>query len=107
MRTKTVLKKATEAPFKTLLKRAGSKAAVGAAGGSIVPGMGTGIGALSGILVGIITSVAVDGALLKFEEVLNRADFRSEIIVAIREARNEFKEEYFGLENSARAVSPK
>lgn len=89
-----------KAAAKALSKMAVSKAtavlggaAVGAAIGSILPGVGTvAIGALGGLIGGL----AVDGALLKLEEVISRDEFKKEILVAIHEARVAFKARLFG-----------
>jgi hypothetical protein len=89
-----------KAAAKALSKMAVSKAtavlggaAVGAAIGSVLPGIGTvAIGALGGLIGGL----AVDGALLKLEEVISRDEFKKEILAAIREARVAFKARLFG-----------
>lgn len=89
-----------KAAAKALSKMAVSKAtavvggaALGAAIGSVLPGVGTvAIGALGGLIGGL----AVDGALLKLEEVISRDEFKKEILVAIREARVAFKARLFG-----------
>ena len=84
-----------KAAAKALSKMAFSKAsavlggtAVGAAIGSVLPGVGTvAIGAIGGLIGGL----AVDGALLKLEEVISRDEFKKEIVLSIREARRAFK----------------
>jgi len=69
--------------------------AIGAAIGSVVPGVGTvAVGALGAVLGGI----AIDGALLKLEEVISREDFKTEILHSIREAKYAFKLQLFGAE---------
>ena len=40
--------------------------------------------------------MAVDGALLALEEALSRDDFERELVAAIRQARDEFADEYLG-----------
>lgn len=70
-----------QAAAKALSKMVASKAAailggtaIGAAIGSVVPGVGTvAVGALGAVLGGI----AIDGALLKLEEVISRQDFKT------------------------------
>ena len=79
----TAAKVASKGVFKTaakaLSKMAASKAvavlggaAVGAAIGSVLPGVGT---AVVGALGGVIGGLAIDGALLRLEEVISRAEF--------------------------------
>ncbi len=89
-----------KAAAKALSKMAVSKAtavlggaATGLVIGSVIPGAGTVVG---GILGGIVGGLAIDGALLKLEEVISRAEFRKEILAAIREARVAFKGRLLG-----------
>ena len=66
-------------------------AATGGTVGSVVPVFGTAVGAAVGGLVGgIAAGLALDKALLEFEEATNRAAFREEILLSIRESRDEF-----------------
>lgn len=94
--SKGVFKAAAKALSKLAVSKATAVlggAAVGAAIGSILPGVGTvAIGALGGLMGGL----AVDGALLKLEEVIGRDEFKTEILAAIREARVAFKARLFG-----------
>ena len=110
---KTALKLAAKAPItalKALLSKiaasAAGGAAAGATGGSVVPGVGTAFGLVGGALVGLATGVAIDALLLELEEVLNRDDFKREIVAAIREARREFEEEYLPVQHAAKVKSP-
>ena len=77
VRGKQVLKLAAKAP----LKVAASKLA-----GAVV----------GGVFVGPLGSIAVDGALLELEEALSRDDFERELAAAIRQARDEFADEFLG-----------
>ena len=113
LRAKIAPKLAAKAPIKALralLSKMAASAAggatAGATGGSVVPGVGTAAGLVGGTLVGLATSVALDALLLELEEVLNRDDFKREIVAAIREARCEFEEEYLGVQHSAKAAIP-
>ncbi len=92
---KQVLKLAAKAPLKAAAGKLAAAVAGGAAIGSVVPGAGTPVGALvGGALVGAGLGVAVDGALLELEEALSREDFERELVAAIREARDEFADDY-------------
>ncbi len=96
---KAVLKTASKALAKVVAsKTVGSAggaavgATAGAAAGSIVPGVGTAIGAIvGGIVGGIAAGVAVDAGILKLDELMNRQEFRNEIITSLNAARMEFK----------------
>ena len=106
---KTAIKLAAKAPFtavKALLSKAGASAAIGAAGGSVLPGVGTAAGALGGFLVGFGAGVAIDALLLELEEVLNRDEFKREIVTAIREAKREFEEDYLTLRDPSKEPPP-
>ena len=110
---KTALKLAAKAPItalKALLSKvaasAATGAAAGAAGGSLLPGPGTVAGAIGGALFGLGVGVTIDALLLQLEEVLNRDDFKREIVAAIRSARSEFEEEYLGLPSPSNPTSP-
>lgn len=70
---------------------AGAGAVAGAAAGSVVPGLGTAVGAIvGGIAGGILAGLAIDKALIEFEEAVSRQDFRAELLEAVEEARREF-----------------
>ena len=96
---KNALKLAAKALTKVVVSKtagsiggAGVGAAAGAAIGSVVPFLGTAVGAvIGGIVGGIIVGVTVDKMLIELEEVINRDEFKREIISAINEARMEFK----------------
>jgi hypothetical protein len=84
-----------------LVKIAGSKAislgggiliggGSGAAGGSVVPGVGTTAGAIVGSIAGgIAVMLGVDFTLLKLDEEISRSDFEAEIIASIDAAEAE------------------
>lgn len=93
---KSLIKVGAKMPIKALASKAGASAAAGGLAGSVVPVAGTAVGAFAGFVVGIGGGVAIDGALLGLEEALAREDFRREIVAAIREARREFEDQYFG-----------
>ena len=94
---KQVLKLAAKAPLKAAAGKLAGAVAGGAAIGSLLPGAGTVVGALvGGALVGASVGIAADGALLALEEALSRDDFERELVAAIREARDEFADEYLG-----------
>ncbi len=93
---KSAIKVAAKAPFKALAGKVIGGAVAGGVVGSVVPIFGNVIGAVGGAVVGIVGGVAIDAALLKFEEILSRDEFRQQIVGAIREARSEFTAEYFG-----------
>ena len=93
---KSLIKLAAKVPLKALASKIGAGAVAGGTAGIIVPVAGNVVGAVAGILVGISGGVLIDGTLLKLEEVLDREEFKSEIIAAIREARLEFEEDYLG-----------
>ncbi len=94
--SKGVFKAAAKALSKMAVSKAAAVlggAAMGAAIGSILPGVGT---VVVGALGGVIGGLAIDGALLKLEEVISRDEFKKEILVAIREARVAFKARLLG-----------
>ena len=94
---KQVLKLAAKAPLKAAAGKLAGAVAGGAAIGSLLPGAGTAAGAVvGGVLVGASLGLAVDGALLALEEALSRDDFERELVAAIRQARDEFADEYLG-----------
>ena len=103
---KPLIKVAAKMPVKALAKALASKigagAVAGGVAGSVVPVAGTAVGAIAGIAAGIGGGVAIDGALLGLEEALGREDFRREIVAAVREARQEFEDQYLGrIESSS------
>lgn len=72
---------------------AGAGAVAGAAAGSVVPGVGTAIGAaIGGVVGGLAVGITVDKILIELEESVNREQFRSEIVQAIRDSKLEFKQ---------------
>ena len=99
-----------KAAAKALSKMAVSKAtaflggsAVGAAIGSFLPGVGT---VVIGALGGVIGGLAIDGALLSLEEAISRAEFKKEILAAIRETKVAFKARLFGTPYRLRQQGP-
>ncbi len=100
--SKGVFKAAAKALSKMAVSKAAAVlggAAIGAAIGSILPGVGT---VVVGALGGVIGGLAIDGALLKLEEVISRDEFKKEILVAIREARVAFKARLLGTRRASR-----
>ncbi len=105
--SKVIAKVAGKATFKFAVKGVGklavskaagttggatAGAATGAVVGSIIPGAGTAIGAVvGGVIGGIATGLIIDKGLIELESYLNRESFKQEIILAIDEARAEFK----------------
>ncbi|MCP3867681.1 MAG: hypothetical protein GY703_06210 [Gammaproteobacteria bacterium] len=77
-------------------------AATGAAVGSIVPGLGTlAGGVIGGIVGGLAVGVTVEVLLLMLEEHLSRDEFRQQIVGAIDEAREEYKDSLYGHNTDA------
>jgi len=67
-------------------------AATGAAIGAILPGFGTAIGAVvGGVIGGVAIGLTVDKALIEFESLINREEFKRAILSSIDDARKEFK----------------
>ena len=92
---KTLFKTAAKALTKVAVSEAGGAATgavAGAAAGSIVPGIGTVVG---GVVGGVIGGIAVDAALLKLEETFSRAQFKQEIVAAIRQTKADLKARLF------------
>jgi hypothetical protein len=95
--SKGIFKAAGKALSKVAISKAAGTAggmAIGATVGSVVPDAGTVIG---GIIGGAIAGVIVDKVLLKLEETISRDDFKKEIVGSIRESRDRFKSELFGV----------
>ena len=89
--TKGMFKAAAKALSKVAFSKAAGTtggAATGAVLGSVVPVVGTVIG---GILGGLVGGVLVDKTLLTLEEALSRDEFKKDILLAIEEARIDFK----------------
>ncbi|MDR2421975.1 MAG: hypothetical protein LBE01_01195 [Deltaproteobacteria bacterium] len=63
--------------------------AAGAGVGSVVPGAGTAVGAGVGFLVGAAVGLVVEKVILNVEEMVNRAEFKLEILKAIQSQRLE------------------
>ena len=95
--SKGVFKMAAKALSKIAISKAGGAvggALIGAGIGSAVPGIGT----VAGLIAGAIAGVVTDGVLLKLEEDISRDEFKKEILVAIREAKADFKLRLFGTQ---------
>lgn len=96
---KNVFKVAAKALGKVVVSKsvgaaagAGAGAGTGAVIGSVVPGIGTVVGAAVGGIVGAIAvGLTVDKVIIELEELVNREEFRQEILSAIDEARVEFR----------------
>ncbi|GJM14664.1 MAG: hypothetical protein DHS20C12_30670 [Pseudohongiella sp.] len=70
---------------------AGAGAVAGAAIGSVIPGLGTAVGAvIGGVVSGVVVGVTIDKALIEIDELMNREEFRAELVAAIHDARDEF-----------------
>ena len=100
MVAKRVLKRVANSAVKSFLSKAASRVLAGAAGGSVIPGLGTAAGATGGAVVGIGTAIVIDGLLLEAEEALNRDGFRRELVTVLREARREFEDQMLGTTNT-------
>ena len=71
---------------------AATGAVVGGGLGSFFPVIGTAIGGFFG---GLIGGVLIDKALLSLEEAVNRAEFKTNLLAAIRQSKKEFKDGLF------------
>lgn len=93
--SKGAFKIAAKAISKVAVKKAGAAgtgAVIGGTLGSIVPVFGTALGGAAGALV---TGLMFDVGLLKMEELIERKDFKDNIIKGINESRTEFKDKIF------------
>ena len=106
--SKSILKSAAKVLSKIILsKTAGAfggvsiSAGIGATIGSIIPVAGTAAGAVvGGILGGVIIGSGVDKIMIELEENMSREEFKTDIIGAIREAKDDFKIDYFSQTNN-------
>ncbi len=62
-------------------------AGIGAAIGSVVPGAGTAVGAGIGFIIGMAVGVGIDATMLSLDELVNREEFKKEILASINEQR--------------------
>jgi hypothetical protein len=100
MVNKSIAKSAAKALAKAAASKAtgsaagaGAGAAAGAAIGSVVPGVGTVVGAaVGGVLGALSVGVVMDKSLLELEELVNREDYRRELLDSIDESQKEFNE---------------
>ncbi len=103
---KSLIKLAAKAPVKALASKVGAGALAGGVAGSVVPVAGTTVGVVVGVFAAIGGGVAIDGVLLELEEVVGRENFRHEIVAAIREARQEFEDQYLGTPGYSNIPTP-
>lgn len=98
---KSIFKAATKALTKFIASKAVSTGGIaagatsGAIIGSSVPILGT---VLGGVLGGIIGGIAVDKAILKLDEEINRKQFKHEIIASIDQTKAELKSKLFSTD---------
>jgi hypothetical protein len=71
-----------------------SRTAIGVTIGSVIPGVGTGLGGAIGLVVGMALSVSVDMALLAAEEKLTRDGMRNDLVGAVTESLQPFRETF-------------
>lgn len=93
--SKGVFKAAAKAVAELVAKKAAGAAMgliVGGVAGSVIPAAGTVVG---GAIGGLIGGVVVDAALLRLEESISREVFKQEIVIAIRDAREELNTKLF------------
>lgn len=99
--SKGTFKLAAKAMAKVITSKAAGSAAGASVGaviggilGSAVPGVGTAAGAaVGGSIGGVVVGVSVDKLMLELEEQLSRDEFKTKILSAIAETREEFKKE--------------
>ncbi len=111
---KNIIKLAAKTFLKVVVSKAagtaggaGAGAVAGGAVGSFVPGVGTMIGAAIGAVIGgVFIGVSVDKLLLLLEEEMNREEFKNQILVAIQEARTEFKNTLHGTRPEPLSLEP-
>ena len=87
-----IVQKVTAKVRKQVLKSA-AKALLKATAGKVAAGKAA---AVVGGPVGLLLGGVVDFALLELEEALSRDDFERELAAAIRQARDEFADEFLG-----------
>jgi len=88
-----------KAAAKALSKMAVSKAAAVLGGTAVGAAIGLGVGSVVvGLLGAVSGGLAIDGAILKLEEVISRDEFKKEILASVRDARVEFKSRLLGTQ---------
>jgi hypothetical protein len=96
--SKAAVKSASSVLAKLMAKKAIGKAgaaAVGATVGTMVaPGLGTAVGALIGAGVGLAVGVGVDLAALAAEEKLTREDMRKDLLSAVSESLQPYRDTF-------------
>ncbi|MCC7326375.1 MAG: hypothetical protein IT521_06180 [Burkholderiales bacterium] len=92
---KSASKVLSKVAAKKVLGKAGAAAAgsaAGAAAGSVVPGPGTATGAAIGALLGLAIGTGVDIAMLAAEEKLTRGDMKKDLLAAVSESLQPYRE---------------
>jgi hypothetical protein len=99
--TKTSMKTASKVLAKVATKKVLSKGAsaaagavAGAAAGSAVPVLGTVVGAAVGAGAGLAMSATIDMTALMLEEKVSRADMRKELLQAVKESLQPYRETF-------------
>lgn len=94
---KTTMKSAVAVLTKAVAKKGigmAGTAMAGAAVGSVVPGLGTALGAAFGAGVGLMVGVGIDMAALAAEEKLSREDMRKDLLSAVSESLQSYRETF-------------
>lgn len=95
---KATMKSASAVLVKAMAKKGIGKAgaaAVGATVGTMVaPGLGTAVGAVAGAVIGLAAGVSIDMAALSAEEKLTREDMRKDLLSAVSEALQPYRETF-------------
>ena len=94
--SKASMKSAAKVLAKAVAKKAAGKTAAAAAGAAIgtvmAPGIGTLAGAAIGIGMGLTIGVGIDLALLAAEEQLTRADMKKDLLSAVHESLQPYRD---------------
>tara|TARA_Y100000588_G_scaffold1372_1_gene1876 strand:- start:29654 stop:31213 length:1560 start_codon:yes stop_codon:yes gene_type:complete len=101
--SKGTLKMAAKALSKVIFSKtaSGIGGLIGATIGSIIPVVGTAAGAVvGGTVTALIAGVSVEMIMIELEEKMSREDFKKDMLLAIEEAKFEFKQKI--LNNSLR-----
>ena len=60
----------------------------------VAPGLGTAVGAVAGAVIGLAAGVSIDMAALSAEEKLTREDMRKDLLSAVSEALQPYRETF-------------
>jgi outer membrane lipoprotein SlyB len=74
--------------------KAGAAAVGATVGTAVAPGLGTAVGALIGAGVGLVVGVGIDMAALAAEEKLTRDDMRRDLLSAVSESLQSYRETF-------------